>query len=137
MPEPKVKIIESLVLMTTWIKIQNLNHPEASPIKARLCTSFLSRLRGLMLQTSLGKNDGILIDEKKDGIANTAIHMFFMRFPIAVIWINSNYEVVDSKIASPWMPFYAPSKPARFILETHPSRHLDFKAGDRVKLLHE
>lgn len=123
--------------MIKWIEIQNLSRPDIPPIKARLCDSFWTKLRGLMFQKSLDEHQGILIDEKKDGIANTSIHMFFMRFPIAAIWINANMEIIDAKIAYPWNPFYVPSKPARFVLETHPKRLLDFKPGDRVKLLHE
>jgi len=123
--------------MTRWAEVQNLNHPEAPPIKIRICDSFWSKLRGLMFQKSLGENEGILIDEFRDGIANTSIHMFFMRFSIAVIWINSNFEVVDTKIAHPWVPFYHSVQPARYVLETHPNRLLDFKPGDRVKLNHE
>ncbi len=122
--------------MTKWVKVQNLQRAEAPLIKARLCDTFWLKFRGLMFQKSLGENEGILIDESRDGIANTSIHMFFMRFAIAAIWINSEFEVVDSKIARPWAPYYAPAHPARYVLETHPNRLLDFKPGDRVKLLH-
>lgn len=123
--------------MTQWVTVQNLNRSEAPIIKARLCISFWSKFRGLMFQKSLGEYEGILIDEKNDGIANTSIHMFFMRFAIAAIWINSNLEVVDAKIAQAWLPFCAPVQPARYVLEIHPNRLLDFKPGDRVKLMHE
>lgn len=123
--------------MPSWITIQNLTRPDIHPIKACHCTSFSSKLRGLMFKASLNENEGILIDENKDGIVSAAIHMFFMCFPIAVIWIDSNYTVVDSKIAHPWRPFYAPCKPARYVLEAHPKRILDFQLGDRVKLRHE
>lgn len=123
--------------MTRWVKIQNLNHSEVSPINARICDSFWSKFRGLMFQKFLGENEGILIDEFRDGIANSSIHMFFMRFTIAAIWINSNFEIVDAKLARPWAPFYAPAQPARYVLETHPNRLLDFRPGDRVKLVHD
>lgn len=122
--------------MARWIEIQNVTDAAKPPVKARLCDTFLTRFRGLMLQKSIQEDQGILIDEKSDSIINSAIHMFFMRFPIAVIWINSSHEIVDTKIARPWIPYLAPAKPARYILETHPSRLLDYKAGDRVKLIH-
>jgi uncharacterized membrane protein (UPF0127 family) len=122
--------------MAHWVIVQNLNRAETSPIKARLCDSFWAKWRGLMFQKSVGEYEGILIDENSDGVVNTAIHMFFMRFPIAAIWINSNLEVVDAQIARPWAAYHAPVQPARYVLETHPNRLLDFKPGDRVKLLH-
>jgi len=46
-----------------------------------------------------------------------SIHMFFMRFSIAVIWLDEAMCVVDKKLALPWRPFYAPSMPARYVLE--------------------
>jgi uncharacterized protein len=116
------------------VRLLNLTRPTDPALRVRLCDTFWSRFRGLMLAPPLELYGGILIDEKTDSRVNTSIHMFFMRFDIAVIWINSNYTVVDSTIARRWAPYYAPARPARYILETHPGRIYDFKPGDRVKL---
>jgi uncharacterized membrane protein (UPF0127 family) len=112
--------------------IVNLNHPIQNTIHAAICTSFFSRLRGLMFKNHLDPKDGIVLDEKRDSYAGAAIHMFFMNFDIAAIWINDRYKVVDKQIARRWRPYYAPSQPARFILELHPSRIEDFNIGDQI-----
>lgn len=82
--------------------------------------SFLGRLRGLMLRRGLAPGEAILLDERKDSRAATAIHMFFVSFPIAAVWIDSAGRVADKALARPWRPYYAPRAPARYVLETAP-----------------
>ncbi len=119
--------------MNHQVTVYNLSHPDIQPIRARLCANFWSKFCGLMLQPAIAQDEGILIDEGKDSIAATSIHMFFMRFDIAAIWITSQFFVVDTKIAKTWHPMYTASQPARYILEAHPDRILDFRNGDEVK----
>ena len=85
-----------------------------------------------MFHPGLGDFEGILLVEYTESRINSAIHMFFMRFDIAVIWINSQFQVVDVKIARKWHPFYLPSAASRFTLETHPDRFIDFRIGDNL-----
>lgn len=65
---------------------------------------------------------------------DAAIHMFFMSFDIAVVWADAQLRVVDVKYAQRWRPAYAPSKAAKYVLETHPDRLNDFKIGDQLVL---
>jgi uncharacterized membrane protein (UPF0127 family) len=83
-----------------------------------------------MFHPGLGAYEGILLVEDQESKINSAIHMFFMRFDIAVIWINSKFQVVDVKLARKWRPFYVPASASRFTLETHPDRINDFRIGD-------
>jgi uncharacterized protein len=89
--------------------------------RVRLCTSFTSRLRGLMFRRALEPGEALLLDERRDSRAATAIHMFAVPFPIAAVWIDSTGRVVDKALALPWRPFYGPRAPARYILETEPA----------------
>jgi uncharacterized membrane protein (UPF0127 family) len=59
--------------------------------------------------------------------------MLFVFMDLAVIWINSEYRVVDSVLARSWRPVYAPHQPAKYILEIPPDRLDEFKIGDRVE----
>jgi uncharacterized membrane protein (UPF0127 family) len=95
----------------------------------------MSRFRGLMFEKHLEPDSGILLVEDMESKINTTIHMFFMNFDIAVIWINSKQVVVDTTLARRWRPFYAPSGPARYTLETHPDRLADFKIGDHLEFI--
>jgi len=87
-----------------------------------------------MFRKELPKNIGLFFKYDKESIVNTSIHMLFMRFPIAAIWINAENVIVDKTIAFPWHLAYSPSLPACAILETHP-HHLDeFPIGEKIKL---
>ena len=83
-----------------------------------------------MFHPGLAEFEGILLVEGNESRINSAIHMFFMRFDIAVIWINSQFQVVDVKIARKGHPFYLPAAPSRYTLEAHPDRFFDFRIGD-------
>jgi len=119
------------------IDLKNLSRPLSTPLKVVFCQSFLCRFRGLMMQPSIQPDRGLLLVEEKESTINTAIHMFFMRFDIAAIWINAEQQVVDAKIACRWHPFYIPRYPARFILETHPERLADFQPGDQLSFVND
>lgn len=114
------------------VQIDNQNHPLQTQIRAGYCSGFWDRFKGLMFRPGIAENEGLLLDEAADSRINTAIHMFFMKFDIAAIWINSKYCIVDVCLAKKWQPFYAPRQPARFVLETHVGQLDHFKPGDIV-----
>lgn len=118
----------------TVVKVINQSQPQKITIKAEFCSSYWKRLKGLMFMPSLNVNEGILLVENKSTITGSAIHMLFMNFEIAVIWLDDQLKVVDTAIAKRWRPYYAPIQPAKFILETHTSHISDFKHGDQVAL---
>ncbi len=115
------------------ITVRNLSSPSPEPITAEYCTSFWSKFRGLMFRRRLSEYAGIILAEKSSSKVNSAIHMLFMNFDIAVVWLDSAFRVVDAKIARRWQPIVVPQSPAQFILETHPDRIGDFKIGDLVE----
>jgi uncharacterized membrane protein (UPF0127 family) len=85
-----------------------------------------------MFSQPIDPMEGLLLVEDRDSILATSIHMFFMRFDIAAIWINSQNKVVDIKIAKKWRPYYASQSPAKYVLECHVSQFSNFKIGDTV-----
>ena len=118
------------------IRIVNQSNTQTNELLAEVCVSFFSRFRGLMLRKSIQESEAILLDEGKNSRLNTSIHMFFMRFDIAAIWIDSDMTVVDCLIAKTWRPYYAPQKPARYILEANPNQLIHFQIGDRIEFIH-
>lgn len=116
------------------IAIHNATRPTAQPVKAKNCRSFFCRLRGLMLRSHLAPDEGLLMVEPTESRVNAAIHMFFMRFSLCVVWFDRNCRVVGVTLAHPWRPYYAPPAPAKYILETHPDRIHDFQVGDQLVL---
>jgi len=116
--------------------VRNLTTPAIDAIQARWCQSFFSRLRGFTFRSSLDKNEGLVLVEARDSRVDTAIHMFFVWTDLAIAWINSDNQVVDIALAKAWRPFYASSKPARYVLEFHPQRHGEFQPGDQILFDH-
>jgi uncharacterized protein len=116
------------------VELSNPQSPTPINIKARYCSSFMGKFRGLMLERNLQSDEGLLLVENENSTINTSIHMFFMFFDIAAIWINSDNIVVDAKLAKKWFPFYFPQKPAKYTLECHPSCLSYFKIGDVINI---
>lgn len=82
--------------------------------RAHFATSPWSRFRGLMMRdpADFGSGQALVIDPC------TSIHMFFMRFPIDVLYLNRDNEVVRAQEAiKPWRvgPLY--TRGARFVIE--------------------
>jgi uncharacterized membrane protein (UPF0127 family) len=74
----------------------------------------------------------LLLVHPMDSVALSAIHMFFVFFPIAAVWIESGGRVVEARIAKPWRPYYAAPSPARYVLESSPEILDRIKVGDEV-----
>ena len=88
--------------------------------RVTLCDTFWKRARGLMFRRRLAADEAYLFVESRESVALTAIHMFFVFFPIAVLWLNQERRVVDVVLARPFRPHYAPSGPARYFIEGSP-----------------
>lgn len=101
--------------------------------RVRRCASFLCRLRGLTFRRSLDDDEGLWLVGKRPSRTDTAIHMFFVFFPIAAIWLDSNGKVVDAKLARPFRPIYIPQAPARDVLEGSPALLEKVKVGDTLR----
>jgi len=80
-----------------------------------LCDNLWSSMRGLMFRKELQKNEGLLIDLKKD--TSASIHMFFVKFPIDVIWLNSEKLVVDTAKDVKPNSIVNPAEFARYVIE--------------------
>ena len=96
------------------------------------CSSRLCRLRGLQFRRNLKSGEALIMVKDKDSITNTSIHMFFVFFPIAAIWINSKGKVTSAQLAKPWRPYYASPEPATFVLETSPDFLDKVAIGDNL-----
>lgn len=114
------------------ISLQNQTNPLPAPIQAGYCDAFFDRFRGLMLRPGLREREGLLLVEARESRVNAAIHMLFMRFDIAVIWMDDRFRVVDAQLARRWNLSYAPARPARYTLETRPEYLSEFHPGDQI-----
>jgi uncharacterized membrane protein (UPF0127 family) len=101
--------------------------------RARWCVSFWCHFKGLMFASALPESEGVLFVTNYEGRTHTAIHMFFMRFRIGVVWLDKAGKVVDKQLALPWRPAYAPAAPAQYFLEANVSILDRVQVGDVLR----
>jgi hypothetical protein len=116
-----------------WRSIRNADTGEVVLARARWCSSYWCHLRGLQFVTNLPENEGLLFVTPYEGRVHTAIHMFFMFFSIAVVWLDSAGVVVDKKLAKPWRPSYSAQAPAQYYIEARPSLLDRVQIGDKLQ----
>lgn len=113
--------------------VYNLSQPLKTTLRARYCTTFLCRLRGLTFRKPLPLDEGLLLIHDRESRVDTAIHMLGVRMNLTVVWINSADKIVDVRLARPWRLVYIPKQAARNVLELHASRYNEFKVGDVLR----
>jgi uncharacterized membrane protein (UPF0127 family) len=114
--------------------VENRTQGRVVLARVRWCKSFMCRLRGLMFRRRLPADEGLLLVENKASIAATSIHMFFVFFPIAAIWLDDAFRVVDKTLARPFRPLYASRLPARYVLEAAPEALDCITIGDQLHI---
>lgn len=115
--------------------IVNLTTGETIAQQIVRCDTFWKRGRGLMLRRRSAVEDGrvFLFVEGRESVAQAAIHMLFVFFPIAVVWLDADKQVVDKALARPFRPYYAPRRPAQYYVEGHPALLDRVHPGDRLE----
>jgi len=103
-----------------FVRVVNRETGQTLIEAARWCSSRLCRLRGLQFRRKLNQGEALILVKDKDSIANSSIHMFFVFFPIAAIWVDQKGKVTSAQLAKPWRPYYASPEPASCVIETSP-----------------
>ncbi len=102
---------------------------------AKIADSFFSRFKGLMLQKKLEM--GLILKLPKErGKRSASIHMFFMKFPIDIIFANSKKEVVDLVTVNPW-DTYTPKQSVQYIIELKKGliKETNTEIGDEIDFI--
>jgi uncharacterized membrane protein (UPF0127 family) len=97
-----------------------------------LCDSFWKKLRGLMFRRALRPDEAYVFVNGRESVAEAAIHMFFVFFPIAVLWLDAEKRVVDAGLALPFRPYYAPKRAAQYFCECVPGVLDRVHKGDQL-----
>lgn len=119
--------------MARWRILRNVQSGEVILPRTRLCEGFWCHLKGLQFSSPLPPDEGLLFVTKREGRSHTSIHMFFVFFSIAVIWLDASGRVVDKKLAKPWRPAYTPAVPAQYFLEASPALLERVQVGDVLR----
>ncbi|MBG0785872.1 MAG: DUF192 domain-containing protein [Anaerolineaceae bacterium] len=116
--------------------LKKIDLPEPA-IRVKYCDKFWGKFVGLMFSKELEPDAGIVLADSVESKLNSAIHMFFMNYDITALWLDKDLVIVDKALAKRWRPYYAPQKPAQYVVELHASRFSDFKVGEKLVLLAE
>jgi uncharacterized membrane protein (UPF0127 family) len=100
--------------------------------RAEWTAGFWGHFKGLMLRRNLPDDEGLLFVYGRESRSDTSIHMLFMYFPIATIWLDKNGVVVDKVLAKPWRPAYISKAPAQYFIEARPLILDRVEIGDRL-----
>jgi hypothetical protein len=86
--------------------------------KVKLADSFFKKFKGLMLESKQKFDYALIFEFAEQGTARNAIHMLFVFFPIDAVYLDENRKVVDiARNLKPFALFYAPKKPAKYLIE--------------------
>ena len=101
--------------------------------------------KGLMYRLYMPKDNGMIFFFKKED--NLKFWMMNTFIPLDIIWVDSNFTIVDiTENATPmtfynWFyigtKFYSPSKPARMVIEVNAGYVYEnnIKVGDKIRLV--
>ena len=121
--------------MSKTVKVIRRGTGEMLLENVKWCESWFCKLRGLQFRRNLKPGEALILVHPKESVRSTSIHMFFVFFPIAAIWINSQGVVTSAQLAKPWRPYYASPTPACFVLETTPDFLDTISIGDEVEFI--
>lgn len=96
----------------------------------------LSKARGLMFSDFKKVNNGICIkiNSKKDLKFGSSVTMFFCFYSLDILFVNSNFEVVDKVTLKPFKLNYTPKKPCKFIIESFKNNFKKINIGDKIRI---
>jgi uncharacterized membrane protein (UPF0127 family) len=112
------------------MQIENNTRGTTIVSRGRVADSYFPRLRGLMGAAPLAPGEGLLI------VPCNSVHTQFMRFPIDVLYVSRDLQVVHVDAAMPPWRFGRIHRPAHFVVElpagTATATHTE--VGDRLAL---
>ncbi|MBU4501036.1 MAG: DUF192 domain-containing protein [Nanoarchaeota archaeon] len=100
----------------------------------KYCTDIFSRSKGLRFAKPLRKGQAIILVASEESTMETTIDMFFVFFPIDVLWLNKEKEVIDIKRnVKPFMPIVIPRRPAKYVVELKKGVTNNIQLGDKLR----
>lgn len=101
------------------VRVQSLKNQALIADKCHVADSFFDRLRGLIGRTGLAPGEGMFFPRCND------IHMWFMRFPIDVVFLSPGTNERE---------LYRVSSVHRGVRPWRPRPLIDWKASDTLEL---
>ncbi len=96
-----------------------------------LLSTLFGRMRGLMFWGKISRPLLFVFDKGRERpAAACAIHSLFVFIPFSAIYLDADKRVVDARVCPPFFTFFAPKKPAAYLIEGEPGLAKMVKEGD-------
>jgi uncharacterized protein len=103
----------------------------------KYATNIFSISLGLMFASKKRIDRGmcLVMPLRRDGRFSGSVTMLFVFRSMDILFVNSDFEVVDKKMLRPFVFSYTPKKACRFVIESSKGKFDRIKVGDRLVLI--
>ncbi len=98
----------------------------------KLAKTNWQRMKGLMFEDIRKFNYALIFEFPSESRVGCSIHMIFVFFPIDIVFLNKNKEVVDKITLNPFTPNYTPKKAAKYVIELPNGNAKKIKIGSKI-----
>ena len=99
--------------------------------KVDLAENYYKKVLGLMFRSSIPQDYALLFIFSKPGVVG--VHMLFMRFPIAAIFLDDDKKIMATAVLKPWIGFKQ-IKDVQYLIEMNSNTITKYglKTGDVI-----
>lgn len=100
-------------------------------------TNSLKLAKGLMFANNFTINKGVCLvfPSKKDvSRFSASVTNIFVFHILDILFVNSDFEVIDKKKLLPWVISYTPKSKCKYVIESSKDKFKDIKIGDKIVL---
>jgi uncharacterized protein len=109
--------------------LKNISKNKIIVKEIKICNSIFSKALGLMFSKK-NNNLGLIFIFDKEKLV--PLHMFFVFYPIDVIYLNRDKKVVEIKRNfKPWK-YYNSKKKAKYVIELVTGKAKEIKLNDKI-----
>ena len=94
--------------------------------------NLLMKFFGLRFSSPL-KDEAVVFVNKKESMINSVVDMFFVGFPLDILWLDKNMKVVDKAVMKPFQ-IKKPKEKAMYIVELKKGKANNLNIGDKIKI---
>ncbi|MCX6801675.1 MAG: DUF192 domain-containing protein [Candidatus Diapherotrites archaeon] len=113
--------------------LRNKTRKLAIAKKVRFADSFFLKFKGLMFEKKERFDYALVFPFGEETRLGASIHMLFVFFPMAAVYLDSGKKVVDIAILKPFILNYTPKKPAKYLIELPEEKAKLVSVGDRLE----
>jgi len=101
-----------------------------STVNAKVASTNSQKILGLMFKRKIGP---MFFEFNRESKYDSSVHTLFVFQPIDLVYLDSNWKVVDIIKTKQFFPYYAPKTPAKYLLELPQRMGEHFKIGEKLE----